>query len=525
MAQEKSMEGCMEALGECIVSQNYEEGMSYVKVLQSADTLSYAALLDVCYCYMGLGKYKECLDFLDNWNYVHPQDNYISLLAVRGDCNYELKEYVIAYGWFEDYFDQMTEQSIAIPNYYKGLYARSLYKAHEYERATSAFEAYLDQVCAEEGITRETIYNSQKSGYLGSVLYDYAYNLFFQGKEDEGYAQLILAKLCGKEWAGEDMLQLAKSVTFRKNIKHKKSTINKFENILKEIDVYTEMPDERTDYLFSDPSKFWDKLVNENKNMQKLVKELQKEKASSTFREALSKSLTEDTEKAMLYSEFEPLERYDYEKTVEKRLFGKEGVSKDLRTYASDNVNAFATPHGYIWLSSALVLRYHLNIDLLTAVCAHEATHFVCQHSIMAEWEQNKKRKRNEMWAGIAVGINTAAHSAIVLHGASNGVKYDDSYWNGVDKTNANLISSFRKDTHNFQFKYSRHQELEADIMAYRFCESIGIGGYAYIMALQLLDDGDYYLQGYADDDHPTTPFRVELLRYLYDKEHKRPGE
>ena len=48
----------------------------------------------------------------------------------------------------------------------------------------------------------------------------------------------------------------------------------------------------------------------------------------------------------------------------------------------------------------------------------------------------------------------------------------------------------------------------------------MGIGGYAYIMALQLLGDGNGYLQTSKDSDHPTNAFRIGLLKYLYAQEH-----
>ena len=63
------------------------------------------------------------------------------------------------------------------------------------------------------------------------------------------------------------------------------------------------------------------------------------------------------------------------------------------------------------------------------------------------------------------------------------------------------------------------HRRFE-DGAAYRFCEAVGIGGYAYIMALQLLGDNDLYMKAGRTDDHPATAYRIGLLKYLYSIEY-----
>lgn len=56
--------------------------------------------------------------------------------------------------------------------------------------------------------------------------------------------------------------------------------------------------------------------------------------------------------------------------------------------------------------------------------------------------------------------------------------------------------------------------------MAYRFCESIGLGGYAYIIALELLGNRQGYLKPDKTSDHPTNTYRIGLLKHLYSLEH-----
>lgn len=70
-----------------------------------------------------------------------------------------------------------------------------------------------------------------------------------------------------------------------------------------------------------------------------------------------------------------------------------------------------------------------------------------------------------------------------------------------------------------YRYKYSREQEVEADIIAYRFLEYMGLGGENYINALRAIG---YENDAYYDDtsSHPTTEFRVKLLEYLGKMEH-----
>lgn len=118
------------------------------------------------------------------------------------------------------------------------------------------------------------------------------------------------------------------------------------------------------------------------------------------------------------------------------------------------------------------------------------------------------------------MGLNTGLQAFAAGLDAANGVKHDDAYWDMAYQSNIEIIKAFKEDSYLFRFKYDRQQEIEADILAYRFCEAMGLGAYTYIMALQLLDEGDPYLSASAEDDHPPLAFRLGLLKYLYKMEH-----
>ena len=106
------------------------------------------------------------------------------------------------------------------------------------------------------------------------------------------------------------------------------------------------------------------------------------------------------------------------------------------------------------------------------------------------------------------------------MYAASNGVGFDQSYYDDIAVTTTNLYTAIDGESFYYQFKYSRWQEIEADLMAYRFCEAIGLGGYSYIMALQLLNETDLYMKADRTDDHPTMAYRIAFLKWIYANEH-----
>lgn len=502
-----------DSLSECIISQNYQKGIEYIRILQAADTLSPGTLLDCIDCYERLEKYEECITFCESWLKSHPNCHLLLFDAAFGECYYMLDNNDKAIDYLGDYIDEMEAQNFQIQSYYYGLLANSLYASHLYKFAEETYEKYFDIAVAEDNLTRSTIYMSKYKDSYGKKLYNYAYNFFFQGKEKEGLEQLKLSKECGNKKAIDDYKILSSCPTFAKDFQFKRSVINEFTSNLEKLDAYDSLS-------YDNPSAFWYEIQEQNPSYKELNLALNKSKRPGTLKTALSQLNTNKTliENGLVLCK--PFTVSEMEKSLEHNLCGDKTFLKELRVYPAESVNAFATPFGEIYLTSGLVYRYHFNKEMLLGVCAHEASHYICQHSVVGLWKQAKKEKKNEMWAGIAVGLNTLAHGVSAMYGASNGVQYDDKYWDNVSQINNNLMQGFKEDAYYFQFKYGRSQEIESDIIAYRFLEHIGVGGYAYIMALQLLGNGDSYVQANKNSDHPTINFRVGLLKYLYNKEH-----
>ncbi|MDH8702156.1 hypothetical protein M2138_001516 [Dysgonomonadaceae bacterium PH5-43] len=174
-----------------------------------------------------------------------------------------------------------------------------------------------------------------------------------------------------------------------------------------------------------------------------------------------------------------------------------------------DDANAFVVPDGRIYINTGLMDLEDMDYKMLLGVCAHEFAHFVLQHAYVGTYKTVKKEKKNNTIAAITAGVNILSSG----YAAANGIEQD---WDAVGKGVDNLIESAKKDAEKYKYKYNREQEIEADIIAYRFLDWIGAGGEAYIDCLRLLQKNnifDWYQS--EDSKHPATEYRIGLLSYL----------
>ena len=370
---------------------------------------------------------------------------------------------------------------------------------YQYEKAESLYSYYFENYLLNP-------YNpcdySDYSGLDKKVLYQYAYNCIFQGKEKKGKKLLSLAACSGYLPAVEDMSVLSTSMTFATEM-GKKSLSYK-----------TEFEQLRQKYAYlathaqTDTIDFWQHAANENQERTKFYENLNKDPVPKTALRAVSNILGGVKLLKSYLVNLHPYSPGALEADIWELIVSDPERLYDLRIYPANECNAFATPSGEIYLTEGLVRRYHGNLPLLVSVCAHEATHYFCSHSLIAQWKQEKKQQTNTILAAIAIGLNSVLQ--IVGGGSSS----------SFQSMNNSIIDICALDAYYFEFRYGRDQEIEADISAYRFCEEIGIGGYAYIMALELLGDGTGYMRANRNSDHPTNSYRINLLKYIFHKEH-----
>lgn len=175
-------------------------------------------------------------------------------------------------------------------------------------------------------------------------------------------------------------------------------------------------------------------------------------------------------------------------------------------------INAYTLPDGTTFISYGLMKAVDFDFNLLMAVYAHELSHFVLQHSFSHLYFSKKKAKKNKILAEIFTGITAGAASFTDIQFAENGI--ETHIVDGVVQMGAGANEMSKKDAMTYSMKYSREQEYEADILAYRFLESIGIDGLYYIEMLNIIKSD---LEIFSNDEstHPLTDDRIALIEFL----------
>lgn len=500
-------------------NREYERAYSFVYELEMRDTLSSTILYYCADCMIYLDKYQECLDFCDKWEHKYPDNGYDSLFSpLRGECHYYMKDYERAGYYLSYYNDLLKNSNERMSVYYCGIYATVLHNLYKYDEANIVYDAYFSDLLEEEGLHISNSYLSKHKDNIGSKLYDYAFNNFFLGDEKKGMELLYIASKCGDEWAQGDYAHLSKCKTVMMDLDLKNKILNEFAKYLEKYD-FKYVRDSSSDINVAED--FWEKVVDSNAPVVELQTEMNRPKKNKILQRAITE-LSNERPNIMSYlsDNCTPFSPEGLEYDLSKRLSGNDAmVVNDFRIYPAEEKNAFATPYGQIYLTSSLVMHYHFNKNLLLGVCAHEMTHSKCFHSLTCLWKQYEKERKNKIIAGVVSGVTAAAMTGAAMYAAGNGVSYDQSYYDDIAVTTTDLYNAIEGSSFYFQFKYSRWQEIEADLIAYRFCEAIGLGGYSYIMALQLLNDTDFYVKADKTDNHPTISYRIAFLKWIYANE------
>ena len=185
--------------------------------------------------------------------------------------------------------------------------------------------------------------------------------------------------------------------------------------------------------------------------------------------------------------------------------------------------NAAAFPDGLIVIDESLISL--LDYYELLAVLAHEYAHYILCHTYVRSYRTIKKKNRNKIASSLVVGLWAASDAYNrgynQAYAQANGHTYnapDEIDWGQMYEI---ICADLDFSTYKHSFKYTQQQELQADLVAYRLLEWKGIGGDYITKALYKLlkYTGDNYDKDWSD--HPSLSFRISVLQYLYNLEHK----
>lgn len=481
--------------------------------LERQDSIRFETIGVIGSYYLMLGKPTEAIRFCNLWKNLYRNAYTDGMFDdIYGESYYYLKEYQKAEECFEKYFILSDKLEFIESPDVLAKYAHTSFINHNFNNAAKIYGRWYNLVLLEND---ESVY-SRKAENNKHHLYNYARALINVGAEEKALLILKDATQCNEPQSVHDYELLAHSPTFARELEIPNDLKKEFEKIIETYDIKEYLPDD----LIENPMSFWDVLLEHSPSYAKLIKANTKNSLPKTLRRAIQEIDDAEIETDSSLSSCHPKKQGALEQNIQTKLFGGASHLKDLRIYPSMATNAFATPYGHIYLTEGLY--YFLNGDenLLLSICAHEVTHFECKHTLISKWQEYSREKKAKILAGVTAGAYAGAMAASGVNMATYGGKLDDDYWDNTVMISAGLATSVLNDAFYKRYVYSRSNEIEADIIAYRFCESIGISGYSFIYALELINDCDYHYFSNSTDDHPTLVYRIMLLKYLYNKEH-----
>lgn len=251
---------------------------------------------------------------------------------------------------------------------------------------------------------------------------------------------------------------------------------------------------------------FWNHVVTDNKEFLETVDKIFNKKGGSakTARETIAKALGQS--EAYYADDAKLLVNVD---SAKYDVLGNTKFADDIHIYYLDydDVNAFCTPSSNVYVYSGLLnsLPKDKIYTCFLGVLAHEFTHGLLHHALIAQYKIAKKEKQNQLVADIATGLAVAHDSFSKARGTESVIPNTGEY-------SSKVHSWAQKATLMYQFRYSREQEYQADIIAFRFLDWIGIGGEIYLDLLKALNQPFEYTD---ESDHPSTDDRMELIKYM----------
>ena len=152
----------------------------------------------------------------------------------------------------------------------------------------------------------------------------------------------------------------------------------------------------------------------------------------------------------------------------------------------TDEINAFATPGGHIFLTRGLI-NSAASEDALAAVIAHEIAHIQLAHGFAAI----KRSRVNQAFAQAAFDVGSAATDIDLA-------RVTETFGLSVDIVVDAMLRG-----------YSRDQEFEADSLAISLLSLAGYEPSALIEVLRVLERNQPARRGGFNDTHPTPAQRI----------------
>lgn len=267
---------------------------------------------------------------------------------------------------------------------------------------------------------------------------------------------------------------------------------------------------------------FWLKRKDYDKRLHKMMSRLE---GNSKTAEKARRAVFLDNYETGKYMSRLPTLNDEYKEEIDSlgNIFQIRKINPSLRFFVipSSELNAATFPDGTIVINAGLIDS--LSFDELVAAVAHEMNHFVNKHRQQQVYAEIKKERSNKFWAGfgaavtgIAAGVN-AYYAGMAGQSQEDIVNQSDNY----AKLIMGIYDVSGEATENFKFRYSREEEIESDIAAYRFLQVIGKDPNIMIDMIDKISRYEDVVTN-KHDDHPSGAMRKKILLSIKDFEKKR---
>lgn len=269
----------------------------------------------------------------------------------------------------------------------------------------------------------------------------------------------------------------------------------------------------------NNPQKFWESTLYYNEVYIKFLRDIKKNRGAE--KEAVAKA----ADLPKFYPKFNESIIEEMQGFCDSILIdmGITNLNMNCSLYIvySDDVNSFSvlTEDGFaICMTTSLLQRKGMKYEILLGYVAHEFVHGALQHQLRSLYAGAKERRKNELTAGIAAGLQAVSVGANAYVAALNGqygANYSNDYLNNYLFTKY-LDESVKSSTSKYIFDYTQEQEYEADLIAYRFLENLLGSGDDYIDGLRIISS--VYDHNATDTEAvSSTSSRINFLKFVKD--------
>ena len=262
------------------------------------------------------------------------------------------------------------------------------------------------------------------------------------------------------------------------------------------------------------PNDFWESMVENKMSLQDFVRDMGKQKGA----EKEAQRRVGNMEKFDIKYRPEVAEGLQSLCDSIFSAVGSNGII-EFCFVMDPTVNAFSTYSSdgmAIGINTGVLAAKGMTYEALIGIGAHEYAHASLFHILQQCYADAKRKRRDDIIKGVSGGLAAVSQVTETYTNAVLGIEPTIGVDEEYQKNYCNIEESYHEDLKKYHYSYSREQELEADLVAYRFLEWVGLGGQNYIEALKIMASNNpesYYAE--EDSTHPSMNERIAFLTYV----------